>query len=138
MPLTRIQVLELLIQQAAHNGFEFPRWWGQTMQTEWPGRDKALVLLGQDRRYYALLFSHSFAKAFWKQGSKMNFAVAATTYTMRKPTGELVTVTRRPYTRRTLKADAWQYHLREMTSQEEPLRYIRRFLQPVPKPKFSV
>jgi hypothetical protein len=39
-----------------------------------------------------------------------------------------VSVTRKPFTRRTLKADVRKYHLREMAAHDEPLRYIRRFL----------
>jgi hypothetical protein len=42
--------------------------------------------------------------------------------------GEMIMVTRKAYTRRTLKPHAWRYHLREMATYEEPLRYIRRFL----------
>ena len=48
--------------------------------------------------------------------------------TVRDKDGRIVTVTRKPFTRRTLKADVWKYHLREMAAQDEPLRYIRRFL----------
>ena len=65
---------------------------------------------------------------FWKQGSQISFVVPAASYTRRDKEGRIVTVTRKPFTRRTLKADVWKYHLREMAAHDEPLRYIRRFL----------
>ena len=40
----------------------------------------------------------------------------------------MITVTRKAFTRRTLKSDAWMYHLREMAAREDPLEYIRRFV----------
>ena len=38
-------------------------------------------------------------------------------------------VKRKAYTRRSSREDAWRYHLREMATSEEPLRYMRRFLR---------
>lgn len=128
MRLSRQDLIRLLILQAAGNGFEFPKWWGRTLQTEWPGRDEAVLLLGTDRRYYTLLFSHVFARAFFKQGSRLTFTVPGTTYTRRNAAGEVVTIKRKPFSRRTLKSDAWVYHLKEMAAEEEPLRYMKRFL----------
>ena len=90
--------------------------------------DDAIDLLARGRRYYSLLFAHEFARAFWKQGSQISFVVPAATYTRRDKEGRIITVTRKPFTRRTLKADVWKYHLREMAAHDEPLRYIRRFL----------
>ena len=42
--------------------------------------------------------------------------------------GEVVTINRKPFTRRTIKADVWKYHLRQMALSEDPLRYLKRFL----------
>ena len=39
------------------------------------------------------------------------------------------TVTRKAYTRRSARKDAWKYHLREMALSEEPLPYMRRYLR---------
>src|SRR6185437_1287741 len=44
------------------------------------------------------------------------------------PDGTIQTVKRKPFIRRTAGKDAWRYHLREMALAEEPLRYIRRYL----------
>jgi hypothetical protein len=38
-------------------------------------------------------------------------------------------VSRKGYTRRSGREDAWKYHLRELAMAEEPLRYMRRYLR---------
>ena len=126
--MTRQELLRIVIRQAKANGFQFRRWFLAAIDPSWNSFDDAVDLLGQGRRYYSLLFAHEFARAFWKQGSQISFVVPAATYTRRDKEGRIVTVTRKPFTRRTLKADVWKYHLREMAAHDEPLRYIRRFL----------
>ena len=42
--------------------------------------------------------------------------------------GEVVQVTRKPFTRRTIKADVWKYHLRQMAAADNPIDYLCRFL----------
>lgn len=126
--LTRQELLRTVIRHARANGFEFRRWFQRAIDPSWTGFDEAVELLAQGRRYYALLFAHEFGRAFWKQGSQISFVVPAASYTRRDKDGRIVTVTRKAFTRRTLKADVWKYHLREMAAHDEPLRYIRRFL----------
>jgi hypothetical protein len=126
--MTRQELLRIVIRQARTNGFPFRRWFQTAIDPAWNSFDDAVELLAQRRRYYALLFAHEFARTFWKQGSQISFVVPAASYTRRDREGRIVTVTRKPFTRRTLKADVWKYHLREMAAHDEPLRYIRRFL----------
>jgi hypothetical protein len=126
--MTREALLRILLSQAKNNGFEFRKWFVTYIQPTWPGADEALSILCDGSRFYALIFSHSFARHFWKQGSQMSFTVPAASYTRRDPAGQIVTVSRKAFTRRTLKADVWRYHLREMALAEDPLRYLRRFL----------
>ena len=126
--MTRQEVLRIVIRRARANGFEFRRWFLTAIHPSWTSFDGAVELLSQRRRYYTLLFSHEFARAFWKQGSQISFVVPSASYTRKDKNGHIVTVTRKPFTRRTLKADVWRYHLREMAAHDEPLRYIRRFL----------
>ncbi|HVJ09751.1 MAG TPA: hypothetical protein VM554_15345 [Acidisarcina sp.] len=126
--MTRQAMLRILISHAKVNGFEFRKWFRTNLQREWPGSSAAIDLLSEGSRYYALVFSHSFARCFWKQGTQMSFVVPAVSYTRRDPNGQIVTVTRKAFTRRTLKADVWRYHLREMAVSEDPLLYLRRFL----------
>jgi hypothetical protein len=126
--MTRQELLRIVIRQARGNGFPFRKWFLKAVEPSWDSFDDAVEMLSQGKRYYVLLFAHEFARAFWKQGSQISFVVPAATYTRRDKEGRIVTVTRKPFTRRTLKADVWKYHLREMAAQDEPLRYIRRFL----------
>jgi hypothetical protein len=44
------------------------------------------------------------------------------------PDGTLKTVKRKSFIRRSSRHDAWRYHLREMALAEEPLRYLRKYL----------
>ena len=126
--MTRQELLRIVIRQARANGFQFRKWFQNVIDPSWDSFEDAIGILTQGRRYYALLFAHDFARAFWKQGSQISFVVPAASYTRRDKDGRIITVTRKPFTRRTLKADVWKYHLREMAAHDEPLRYIRRFL----------
>ena len=126
--MTRKELLNLLVLQARANGFELRKWYQSKIERQWTSPEAAIATLASGNRYYALLFSHEFAQAFWRQGTQMQFVVPTQHFTRRNASGQLVTVTRKAYTRRTLKPDAWKYHLREMAAHDEPLRYIRRFL----------
>jgi hypothetical protein len=75
------------------------------------------------------LFSHEFASHFWKAGELMTFEVPTQTFKRRMADGSIGTVTRKAYTRRSAREDAWRYHLRELAMAEEPLRYMRRYLR---------
>jgi hypothetical protein len=86
-------------------------------------------MLCAERRYYALLFSHEFASSFWKAGERITFQVPTQTFTRRKADGTIGTVSRKAYTRRSTRDDAWRYHLRELAIAEEPLRYMRKYLR---------
>jgi hypothetical protein len=126
--MTRQETLLVLISQAMANGFEFRRWFQSNIQPEWPGADEAAQILTSEGRLHGLVFSHEFARAFWKKGAQMNFIVPAATYTRINGKGEVVTIHRKPFTRRTIKADVWKYHLRQMALSEDPMRYLKRFL----------
>jgi hypothetical protein len=126
--MTRLELLKLVIGRARTNGFELRRWYTKRLALPWTSADDALVHLEQHRRYYALLFSHEFAECFWKPGSEITFQVPARTFKRRMPDGSIQTIARKPFIRRSARKDAWRYHLREMALAEEPLRYIRRYL----------
>lgn len=126
--MTRRELLRLLVLQARTNGFEFRKWYQARIGEKWAGAEAALETLSKGNRYYALLFSHDFARHFWKPGQQMQFVVPTREFKRLNPRGEEITVVRKAYTRRTLRGQSWEYHLREMAATEEPLRYIRRFL----------
>jgi hypothetical protein len=126
--MTRKDILQILLLQAKANGFQFRRWYRKNLDAPWEDFDAAIATLTRAKRYYALLFSHDFASTFWKPGAQISFIVPTSTYTRKNKAGEVITVTRKAFTRRTLKVDSWRYHLREMAVTEEPLRYIQRFI----------
>lgn len=126
--MTRQEILELLILQAKQNGFEFRKWYRSNLEAPWIDFDASVANLARGKRYFALLFSHGFARHFWKPGAQMSFIVPTSTYLRHNKDGETIMVTRKAFTRRTLKADAWRYHLREMAASEDALQYIRRFI----------
>jgi hypothetical protein len=126
--MNRKEMLRMLVNQAQFNGFEFRRWFQSHLNQEWPGTEPALTLLAGEGRYFALLFSHEFARCFWRTGSYMSFMMPATTYPRVNSRGEVVEVTRKPFTRRMIKPDVWKYHLGQMAASEDPIHYICRFL----------
>lgn len=126
--MTRLELLTIVVGRARTNGFEFRRWYTSRLELPWISAEAALTLLDQQRRYYALLFSHDFANAFWKAGEEITFSVPSQTFLRVKPDGSTATVTRESFIRRSARRDAWRYHLREMALAEEPLRYLRKYL----------
>jgi hypothetical protein len=74
------------------------------------------------------LFSHEFARCFWRSGAKMSLMIPSITYPRVTSSGDVVQVTRRPFTRRTIKPDVWKYHLRQMAAAQDPIEYLCRFL----------
>ena len=124
----RKDMLRQLLNQAQSNGFEFRHWYQFHVRPEWPGAESALDMLSVEGRYYTLLFSHDFARCFWRSGAQMSFMVPAVTYPRVTARGEVMQVTRKPFTRRTIKADVWKYHLRQMAASEDPIGYLSRFL----------
>ena len=126
--MTRLELLTIVVGRARGNGFEFRRWYTSRLGIPWISAEASLKLLDQQRRYYALLFSHEFANAFWKAGEEITFSVPSQTFQRPMPDGTLKTVERKGFMRRSARRDAWKYHLREMALAEEPLRYLRKYL----------
>ncbi len=126
--MTRHEIIRHVVMQAHKNGFEFRTWFKLHVDPEWTTFEAAIALLSDRRRFYILLFSHEFAESFWKAGVQVQFMVPAVSYTRRDNQGNIITVHRKAFTRRTLKADSWRYHLREMADSPQPLKYIRRFI----------
>lgn len=126
--MTRAELLRTLVRQAKSNGFEFRKWYISRMALPWTSFEASIETLSAERRYYALLFAHEFAQTFWLTGSKMTFVVPNSSFTRISKDGSAMVVARRGYTRRSVKPDAWRYHLKAMAITDDPLRYIRRFL----------
>jgi hypothetical protein len=126
--MNRKELLRLLLNQAQFNGFEFRSWFLSHVMPIWPGAEQALTLLASEGRHYTLLFSHDFARCFWRTGAHMSFMVPAITYPRVNSQGDVIQVTRKPFTRRTIKPDVWKYHLRMMAAADDPIDYLCRFL----------
>jgi len=126
--MNRKEMLRLLLNQAQFNGFDFRRWFQTHVRTAWPGNEQALALLAVEGRHFTLLFSHDFARGFWRTGAQMRFVVPSTTYDRVNGQGAVVQVTRKPFTRRTVKKNVWKYHLRQMAAADDPILYLCRFL----------
>lgn len=127
--MTRLDLLQLVVAQARANGFQFRAWFTRYTGRPWVDAQEALRWLATGRRFYTLLFSHEFASHFWKNGEQITFSVPAQTFQRVLPNGKVITVNRRPFTRRASRPDVWKYHLREMVAAAEPLRYIRRYIR---------
>lgn len=122
------ETLLLLVDQAQSNGFEFRRWYESNIRSAWPGTENALDVLASEGRHFALVFSHDFARCFWKTGAQISFTIPSMTYPRVNSKGEVLQITRKPFIRRTIRADAWKYHLRQMAAAEDPIVYLCRFL----------
>jgi hypothetical protein len=127
--MTRLDLLKILIGQARTNGFDFRGWFTTSLRMPWQGQNEALAVVESHRRYYALLFNHTFAQAFWKAGEPITFQVPAQSFERTMPDGSIRIIQRKPFMRRSGRPDAWRYHLREMALAEEPLRYMRKYLR---------
>lgn len=126
--MTRMELLQTLVRQARANGFEFRKWYMAQLGLPWTSFETAVEALLQERRYYALLFSHEFAKALWKDGEKTTFIVPNSSFTRLGKNGNLITVHRKAFTRRSSREGVWRFHIQELALAEEPLRYLRRYL----------
>jgi hypothetical protein len=117
------------IYDAVRTGFEFRRWYVGKLRRPWAGGREAVEVLTEERRYYALLFSHEFASSFWKSGVRITFMVPQQSFQRVRPDGTVSVVHRKSYTRRSAREDSWKYHLRELAVAEDPLRYMKRYLR---------
>ena len=126
--MTRGELLHLLIGQARTHGFEFRRWYMQNTGMAWSSYADSVQWLSIGRRAHMLLFSHGFAKCFFRDGERITYVVGPQTYERVRPSGEHEIVNRKAHLRRSSRENVWEYHLREMAGVEEPLHYIRRFL----------
>jgi hypothetical protein len=127
--MTRTELLQLLIGQARESGFEFRRWYVAHTAMPWTGADEAVRWLARGKRAHMLVFSHGFARHFFRSGERITFVVPQQTFQSARPGGgEARTVQRRAHLRRSSRENVWRFHLREMADAAEPLRYLRRYL----------
>ena len=126
--MTRTRLLHLLIQQAKAEGFEFRKWFTINAGEPWPGGDAAVEWLSRGERSNILLFSHLFARAFWRSGQRVTFVVPAQAFQRIGRDGSIIQVDRKAHLRKSSRENVWEFHLREMAAAPSALRYIRRYL----------
>ncbi len=126
--MTRTRLLQLLVQQARADGFEFRRWFVTNAGIPWTGAEHAVEWLSRGERANLLLFSHEFARHFWRSGQRVTFVVPAQVFQRVGRDGTVMQVDRKAHLRRSSREDVWGFHLREMAAASQPLRYIRRYL----------
>lgn len=125
--MTRVQLLQLLVQQARESGFIFKKWFTASTAVPWTSPHDAIAWLSQGERALLLLFSHGFARHFFRSGERVTFLVPPQTF-QRVTAGGTRTIERKAHMRRSNREDVWRFHLRQMAAAAEPLRYIRRYL----------
>ena len=107
--MTNENILKLAIEKAEKNGWEHKSITGDMKFSDLNG-----YWISVDR-YYSFIFSHDFAQAFWGEEKAIIIGEES------KDSGKKrITI---PIT-----IPAWQYHLRNMVIEEEPLKYIEQFL----------
>ncbi len=126
--MTRIELLQLLIQQARTHGFAFRKWFTPSTGIPWSGPGHAVEWLSRGERAHLLLFSHEFARNFWQSGERISYLMPQKSFQRILPDGSVHTVHRKAHLRHSSRGNVWRFHLREMAAHPEPLRYIRRFL----------
>ncbi|GAG85274.1 unnamed protein product, partial [marine sediment metagenome] len=70
------------------------------------------------KEYYEMIFSHEFAKAFWKHLSGSKYS-GEHCYKFEDYAGNTISWGYYP---------DWQYHLQQLVLKREPLKYLEQFL----------
>ena len=122
--MTNEQILKKAIEKAVENGFKFQQIWSGLPEDaffEIYDGDEAIHFStksksmssggaeGWSMAYNTFIFSHSFAKAFWGEADMI----------LELPNNEKLTMVHTP---------AWEYHLQQLVLEEQPLKYIEKFL----------
>ena len=98
------EILKKAIEKAVKNGYVFKRLtvFDGTGVTAKDVYNLLAAMLIKNDGYFKLIFSHDFAKAFWGKKPIHKNCNACT--------------------------PKWQYHLKEMVLEKEPLKYLEKFL----------
>ena len=100
------EILRKSIEKAQKNGWEVEELNGRREKDY-----EALCEVLCDRKmYHSIIFSHDFAKAFFGEGEAYAYC------------GE------KSCSRNLLGPKDWQYHLQQMVLREEPLQYLKKFI----------
>ena len=101
-------ILKKAIEKVSENGYPWMNSWKvkRIKKGPKPHPEPYIVIDGEEVSYYELIFSHDFAKSYWKNWKWYQQG--------------------QQETRDGLKP--WQYHLQQMILKKDPLKYIEGFL----------
>jgi len=95
------QIITKALEKAVENGWDRPKWTLNAYGNRW---------------VTDIIFSHDFAKAFWgKEYHKVSFPPNHTFNLERLEPGEY-------------HCRSWEYHLQQLVLEEDPIKYLERFL----------
>ena len=108
--MTNKQILKKVTEKAVKNGYK------KTYIRDWFAKNFGK---GEDFKYqylyYAIIFSHDFAKAFWGEGIVKTDNIKDL-FNEEKVIAIMTMI-------------SWQYHLQQMVLEKEPLKYLEQFLK---------
>ena len=135
--MTNEQILEKAIEKAVHNGYEPEPKWALHLK-RWAKDPDSFALCSDECFYYGIVFSHDFAKAIWGMGmisSCCEVSISRTTAEIIKMFGKdhesnmfYCSKCENMIVEEVYATNAWQYHLQQMVLEEEPLKYLEKFL----------
>lgn len=102
--MNNLQILTQAIQKAQKNGYRYILEYDDE-------NDKYYARMLDLNKYYAIIFSHDFAKAFWGERAVEKEIMSYNEY-MNNEHGK----------------SNWEYHIQRMSLCKEPLEYIKYYL----------
>lgn len=125
--MTDKEILKKAIEKV--NNSNYPKKWG------WPEDDRAMDMVVQERGLY-IIFSHSFAKAFWGEEYLVDLQdrKILKAWKERPPNSQIYKAYIRSGEKRIMRkpkegdTKLWQYHLQQMVLKENPIKYLEQFL----------
>ena len=107
--MTDREILQKTIEKALNNNWDVMLPLIPTYALELANPDKVIQAVRSKRSINDIIFSHDFAKAFWGICKCSNQQVLS-------------------YEDPTRKLEHWQYHLQQMVLEEQPLKYLEKFI----------
>ena len=124
--MTDKEILQKAVIKAVKNGMIWGDWDSQGFLEYWNSRDFEDII--EEREHYKLIFSHEFAKAFWGDEKLSEGKTLDETYEELKEHYLDKDDFEFDWISECNPEEAWEYHLKQMVLEKEPLKYIERFL----------
>lgn len=113
------KILEQVFEKAIKNGWQFP--WGKwNIWSDFAPLNKVIEWSIDTGFYYSIIFSHDFARAFWDRKRRLCKRCGKDRH---KSYASKVSCEMAYY------IPAWRYHLQQMVIQEDPIKYLEKFLE---------